>query len=321
MARRTFLAVMIGAAVFAAPAQGALTAPETLNLDTYEGSSDTHAGAISTAETLSSGAFYVAEVRGTFSVYAPKLWTGEIPHVVVCGSPLSAPEFPSPGRPASTVGQDAVFVFARPWRGGCPGGFPYEYPSFEIDTGSGFGHREATNEGSGPNPQHLYTFLLQGEGQVASFRHFDTQLRDNNGVLQIVVRPATQADCAGNAACLGVAPFTAESQSPVTGQEQSLGLPPRRQCLSRRRFRIRIRSYRRNPLVAATVRVDRKPVRVLRMVIRGRLRHTAVVDLRGIPRRRVFIDITARLKSGRIVKGKRQYQTCFPFRRGGVPKL
>ena len=167
-----------------------LTSPETVSLNTYEASTDGVAGPVSTTESLTAGAAYVAEVTGTFSVWHHTLWSGEAPSYHVCGSSESSPTFPSPGRPETPAGQDALFVFARPLQSECDGTFPYAYPAFEIDTGSGFSHRTPLNQAAGPNAQHRYRFGLTGEGKPASFRHLDSETRDNNGVLQIVVSPA-----------------------------------------------------------------------------------------------------------------------------------
>jgi hypothetical protein len=83
-----------------------------------------------------------------------------------------------------------------------------------------------------------------------------------------------------------------------------------RRCRSRRNFRIRLRQPKADPLVRATVHVNRRRVRVLV----GR-RLTASVDLRGLPRGRYTVKIVATTASGRVVQGNRRYRTCARTRR------
>ena len=80
---------------------------------------------------------------------------------------------------------------------------------------------------------------------------------------------------------------------------------PRRRCVSRRNFRIRLR----RGLVSARVYVNRRRVRT----IRGR-RLRAPVDLRGLPRGRFTVRIVGRTRSGRRVVARRAYRTCVPRR-------
>jgi hypothetical protein len=84
-----------------------------------------------------------------------------------------------------------------------------------------------------------------------------------------------------------------------------VGLPARRSCGSRRRFRIRLRVPARLHPVSATVTVDGRRVAVRR----GR-RLTAPVDLRGLPRGRFTVRVAVRLRSGRVVRETRRYRTC-----------
>ncbi|HEX8105600.1 MAG TPA: hypothetical protein VF533_23490, partial [Solirubrobacteraceae bacterium] len=76
-----------------------------------------------------------------------------------------------------------------------------------------------------------------------------------------------------------------------------LGLPGQRRCLSRRRFRIRLRRGLRR----ARVTVAGRRVRVARR--RGRL--TALVDLRGMPRRRVTVRAVGVTRRGRRIRERR----------------
>jgi hypothetical protein len=86
----------------------------------------------------------------------------------------------------------------------------------------------------------------------------------------------------------------------------SLGLPPSKRCLSRRRFTIRLRAPRGQRLRSARVRVGGKRARVFRRG--GRLR--AIIDLRGRPAGKVRVRVRALTTRGRRVTETRTYRTC-----------
>ena len=66
--------------------------------------------------------------------------------------------------------------------------------------------------------------------------------------------------------------------------------------------------------VSATVLVNGKRVRV----VRGR-RLRAPVVLRGLPKGKIAVRITIRLKGGKRVTGTRVYNTCIPRLPGDGP--
>jgi hypothetical protein len=78
-----------------------------------------------------------------------------------------------------------------------------------------------------------------------------------------------------------------------------------RTCRSRRSLRMRLREPKADPLVRATVHINRKRVRV---VTGARL--TAPVNLRGLPRGRYIVKIVVTTVSGRVIRGYRSYRTC-----------
>jgi hypothetical protein len=88
----------------------------------------------------------------------------------------------------------------------------------------------------------------------------------------------------------------------------------RRRCLSRRSFRIRLREPPGDALETARVYVNGR-----RVAIRRRDRITAPVNLRGLPRGRYTVKITATTVLGKTITGKRRYRTCAPRRGGGDP--
>jgi len=87
----------------------------------------------------------------------------------------------------------------------------------------------------------------------------------------------------------------------------ALGEEARSDCLSDRRFKIRLRVPRGEEVRKAIVKVNGKRVKVKR----GK-RLTAVVDLRGLTKERYKVNITLRLKGGGKVTGVRRYWTCTP---------
>ncbi len=83
------------------------------------------------------------------------------------------------------------------------------------------------------------------------------------------------------------------------------GLPPTKRCVSRRAFRIRLRNPKGTRIAHATVKVNHRTV-----ATRKGKRVTAPVNLRGLPKGRYTVSITARLADHRTVKGARHYRTC-----------
>ena len=94
----------------------------------------------------------------------------------------------------------------------------------------------------------------------------------------------------------------------VLGEQASNG------CLSDRRFKIRLRVPRGEKVRKATVLVNGKKVAVKR----GK-RLTAIVDLRGLPKKRYRVKITLKLEGGETVSGVRRYWTCTPAIRWAKP--
>jgi hypothetical protein len=87
-------------------------------------------------------------------------------------------------------------------------------------------------------------------------------------------------------------------------------LPSNRRCVSRRRFRIRLRQTKQDPLVRVSVFLGGKRVRVA-----SGKRLTAVIDLRGLPKGKFTVRIVGTTRSGAKALSKRTYRTCRPKRR------
>lgn len=84
-------------------------------------------------------------------------------------------------------------------------------------------------------------------------------------------------------------------------------LPSTKQCVSRRKFRIRLRSPKGAKIASATVKLRGKTV-----ATRKGKRVTAPIDLRGLPKGTFTVAITVVLTDGRVVTGSRTYRTCAP---------
>jgi Right handed beta helix region len=81
--------------------------------------------------------------------------------------------------------------------------------------------------------------------------------------------------------------------------------PSTRRCVSRRKFRIRLRTPHGTKITLVSVQVNRKRVKTLR----GR-RITSVVNLKGLPKGRFKVKITLHTADGRKISGTRRYHTC-----------
>jgi PKD repeat protein len=87
-------------------------------------------------------------------------------------------------------------------------------------------------------------------------------------------------------------------------------LPAARGCVSRRRFRIRLRGPGKVKLKSARVLVNGKPVKTLRGS-----RITAPVNLVGLPKGRFKVTVILEAADGRRYRDDRQYRTCAGKRR------
>jgi hypothetical protein len=92
---------------------------------------------------------------------------------------------------------------------------------------------------------------------------------------------------------------------PQIGQIVTLPSQGRRRCMSRRAFRIRLKEPPGDALETASVFVNNR-----RVETRTGARITAPIDLRGLPRGRYTVKITARTILGQSISGTRRYRTC-----------
>jgi hypothetical protein len=125
--------------------------------------------------------------------------------------------------------------------------------------------------------------------------------------------------------------YTVFSPSGVTGPPRTPGLfgpnglvqaPSNRRCVSRRKFRIKIRERHGIHIEAAILLLNGRRIKVFKRKVFGRKRHTATVNLRGLPKGTFVLKITVLTSTGNTIKGKRKYHTCTKKRRHKrAPKL
>jgi hypothetical protein len=156
-------------------------------LDSYNANNDSGGNSVFAPIALTSGKTYTLTVAGTFSAWAD--W----PHRR-CGQPEPSPVYNSPasdGQAVTTVGDDALFTFARPlYSGRCPSGLPRYEGLFQINLGSGW-TRFVPTGGVPKKPtsnDHVYSGTVVGQGAVPRFRIVDWHPSDNDGQLLITIK-------------------------------------------------------------------------------------------------------------------------------------
>jgi plastocyanin len=107
---------------------------------------------------------------------------------------------------------------------------------------------------------------------------------------------------------------SAPTTSPPPATQRAKG-----RCRSRRKFRIRLRQPDGLRFRSARVSVNGKPARVVPRMVSGRMRQTAEVDLRGLPRGVYRTRIRAVTTSGKVLRGTRLYRTCAKRRTPSEP--
>jgi hypothetical protein len=103
-------------------------------------------------------------------------------------------------------------------------------------------------------------------------------------------------------------PGAGASLDAVVRPADAIVLASAKQCASRRSFPVRIvRPKALAPYRRIRVRVNGKLVRDVRKPSKAA---RAAIDLRGLPKGKVAIDVEVTLASGRVIHQKRTYRTC-----------
>ena len=108
-----------------------------------------------------------------------------------------------------------------------------------------------------------------------------------------------------------VKPSPGVTPAPALKAADVVKLPSTKRCVSRRKFRITLRTPRGTRITQATVFINKK-----RKTFKGSsIKPT--LDLRGLPKDRVTVKIEIKTADGRKVSQTRRYRTCAPRRRAG----
>ena len=122
----------------------------------------------------------------------------------------------------------------------------------------------------------------------------------------------TVHDKAGaQAAATAATTVTAPPPLAALKSAEIIKLPSSKACVSRRSLRIRLVRPKTTALVSAVVLVNGKRVKTVKGT-----RITAPVDLKGLPKGRFTVKITATTADGRTVSGVRRYRTRSVKRKG-----
>ena len=95
--------------------------------------------------------------------------------------------------------------------------------------------------------------------------------------------------------------------------------PSNRRCVSKRKFRIRIRERPGVKIEAAIVLLNGKRIKVVKRRVFARKRHIATVNLRGLPKGTFKLKITVLTSAGNSLTGTRTYHTCTKKRKSKRP--
>jgi hypothetical protein len=106
---------------------------------------------------------------------------------------------------------------------------------------------------------------------------------------------------------------------PFFGRNGVVQVPSNRHCVSKRKFRIRIRQPGGIRIQTALLFLNGKRVKVVKRKVFKRLRHVATVNLRGLPKGTFVLKIVVLTTKGDTLKGKRKYHTCTKKRKKKRP--
>jgi hypothetical protein len=106
---------------------------------------------------------------------------------------------------------------------------------------------------------------------------------------------------------------------PIFGRGGLVSAPSPRRCVSRRKFRIRIRERGGIKIETAQVFLNRNRIKVVRRRVFARKRHTANINLRGLPKGTFRVRIVVLTTTGDTKRGTRKYRTCTKKRRSRRP--
>ena len=111
----------------------------------------------------------------------------------------------------------------------------------------------------------------------------------------------------------------AGAATPALKATDVIKLPSNKKCVSRRKFRIRIRQPGGIKIQVAQVFVNGKKVRVLTRKLLGKKRKVSTVNLRGLPKGVFKVRIVVLTTEGKDLRHTRKYRTCAKKRKSKRP--
>jgi hypothetical protein len=201
---------------------------------------------------------------------------------------------PAPGSPPGTV--------CGPQNGSCSFPKPPGQPAGYTEPGAPVGNTQNGYEGP------TTWFSNVGTGATSGTVNFSPSLAPGKATYFSLEAPPSLQDL--------------KIGTPVPGKPsfgQVVGLPSSKKCVSKRKFRIHIRQPRGIKIETALVFVNGKKVRVFKAKFFRKLRHTANVNLRGLPLGTFKVRIVVLTSAGDTLKGTRTYHTCTKKRKHKRP--
>jgi hypothetical protein len=177
-------------------------------------------------------------------------------------------------------------------------------------------------------------FRLTPEGQALGFQDSTNGIGTNDDINCCPTHNSFQEPAAGSALQVAErdganppAPETLFAEGTISGGTivkkptfgQVVKLPSNRKCVSRRKFRIRIRQPGGIKIQTALVFVNGRRVATVKRRIFKKQRTTAKVNLRGLPAGTFKVRIVVLTTDGATLRGTRKYKTCAKKRRSTKP--
>jgi hypothetical protein len=174
-------------------------------------------------------------------------------------------------------------------------------------------------------------FRLTPEGQALGFQDSVNGVGTNDDINCCPTHNSFQEPPAGSAlqvaerdSAAPPAPETLIADGTISGgtirkRPGVIGLPSNRKCVSRRKFRIRIRQPGGIKIQTALVFLNGRKVKVLTRKVFRRKRKVASINLRGLPRGTFKVRIVVLTAEGKTLRGTRKYRTCTKKRRSKRP--
>jgi hypothetical protein len=177
-------------------------------------------------------------------------------------------------------------------------------------------------------------FRLTPEGQALGFEDSTNGIGTNNDINCCPTHNSFQEPAASSALQVAErdganppAPETLFADGTISGgtivKKPKFGnvvkLPSTKKCVSRRKFRIRIRQPGGIKIQTALVFLNGKRVKTVKRRVFRQKRTTANVNLRGLPAGQFKVRIVVLTTAGDTLKGTRKYRTCAKKRRSKRP--